>query len=152
MLQVLKKLFLETEEVPAGRSVAEKQGAAISLLVEAALMDGTFDEEERSAIEVICKAQFNLSSDDAAALIAEAEADVAENPNLLRYTQAVKEHFSPEERIDIIEMLWRVVYADGNLHDYEANLLRRIGGLIYVSDRDRGEARKRVLAEMGISS
>jgi uncharacterized tellurite resistance protein B-like protein len=50
----------------------------------------------------------------------------------------------------IIEMLWEVVYADGVLHDYEANLLRRIGGLIYVSDRDRGAARKRVMKRLGI--
>jgi len=49
-----------------------------------------------------------------------------------------------------VEMLWEVVYADGVLHDYEANLLRRIGGLIYVSDMDRGNARKRVMTRLGI--
>ena len=53
-----------------------------------------------------------------------------------------------EERIELIEMIWEVVYADGELHDYEANLLRRLGGLLYVSDRERGDARKRVLARL----
>ena len=47
-------------------------------------------------------------------------------------------------------MLWDVAYADGELHDLEASLLRRIGGLLYVSDRERGEARKRVLARRGL--
>jgi uncharacterized tellurite resistance protein B-like protein len=50
--------------------------------------------------------------------------------------------------VDLIEMVWEVAYADGELHDYEANLLRRLGGLLYVSDRERGEARKRVLARL----
>jgi uncharacterized tellurite resistance protein B-like protein len=45
-------------------------------------------------------------------------------------------------------MLWEVAYADGQLHDYEASLLRRIAGLIYVGDRESGEARKRVLARL----
>ena len=45
-------------------------------------------------------------------------------------------------------MIWEVVYADGILHDHEDSLLRRIAGLIYVSDRDRGDARKRVLARL----
>ena len=47
-------------------------------------------------------------------------------------------------------MLWEVVYADGELHDYEASLLRRIAGLLYVPDRESGEARKRVLARLGV--
>ena len=52
----------------------------------------------------------------------------------------------------MIEMLWKVVYADGNLHDFEANLVRRICGLIYVSDRESGDARKRVLERLDLDS
>ena len=51
----------------------------------------------------------------------------------------------------MIEMLWEVAYADGVLSKYEANLVRRIAGLIYVSDRDSGIARKRVMARLGIA-
>ena len=46
----------------------------------------------------------------------------------------------------MIEMLWHVVYVDGKIHDHEANLLRRVAGLLYVSDRESGEARKRVVS------
>ncbi len=59
--------------------------------------------------------------------------------------------FSDAERIELIEMLWEVAYADGVVHDYEHNLLRRIAGLIYVTDRDRGLARNRVLARLGLA-
>ena len=60
-----------------------------------------------------------------------------------------RQSFSPAERIDLMEMLWEVVYADGRLDEYEANLLRRIAGLIHVGDGDSGAARKRVLARLG---
>jgi uncharacterized tellurite resistance protein B-like protein len=52
----------------------------------------------------------------------------------------------------MIEMLWEVVYADGNVDHLEANLLRRVAGLLYVTDRESGEARKRVLDRKGPAS
>ena len=48
-------------------------------------------------------------------------------------------------------MLWEVAYADGELHDYEANLMRRVTGLLFVSDQESGEARKRALERLGLS-
>ena len=50
----------------------------------------------------------------------------------------------------MIEMLWEVAFADGKADHYEKNLISRVAGLIFVSDKDRGEARKRVLARLGI--
>jgi uncharacterized tellurite resistance protein B-like protein len=52
--------------------------------------------------------------------------------------------------VELIEMLWEVAYADGVLDEYEDSLLRRVGGLIYVPDRERGEARRRVLKRLGL--
>ena len=152
MLANLKKFFAAEVVIEETRSDAEKQAAATALLVEAAMMDGAFDAAERAVIAAICESHFELSALEAEELILEAEASIAANPSLQRYTQAVKEHFSHDERVEIIEMLWQVAYADGKLHDYESNLLRRVGGLIYVSDKERGAARKRVLARMGLSS
>ena len=48
----------------------------------------------------------------------------------------------------MMEMLWAVVYADGELDDFESNMMRRVAGLLYVDDRASGEARKRVLARI----
>ncbi len=126
--------------------------AAAALLVEAAATDGEIDDKERALILTICAEQFSLERTEAERLLSDAEAEIAKGGDLHPYTQLIKNRFEEAERIKIIEMLWQVVYSDGVLHDYEANLLRRIGGLIYVSDRARGEARKRVMAKMGIAS
>ena len=129
----------------------EKYVAAAALMVEAGSLDGAFDESERRAISDIVKNRFDLSPDEAAALIRRAEAAHDRTNNLLGFTRNLKERFNERERIDIIEMLWEVVFADGEVDDYEANLMRRIGGLIYVSDRDNGAARKRAMQRAGIA-
>ena len=75
----------------------------------------------------------------------------SETLDLHRWAQAIKQAYSEEERVELIEKMWEVVYADGVLDDYEANLLRRVAGLIYVPDRESGQARQRVMARLGIT-
>ena len=150
MLNKLKALLApddnETEDAPAD----QLQLAAAVLMVEAAWMDGDFSDDERTTVTALLKDHFALSDDDATALVELAETEQEESGHLHRYTSEIKDRFDEQQRLEIIELLWEVVYADGRLHAYEANLLRRVAGLIYVSDRDRGEARKRVLSRLGI--
>ncbi len=125
--------------------------AAAVLMVEAATMDGSFDDSEADAISRIAQRHFGLNEEEAASLLDAARDAHERSSQLLRFTRTVKEKFPIEERVKIIEMLWEVAYADGEVHHYEANLIRRINGLLYVSDRDSGAARKRVAARLGIS-
>ena len=146
--------FLGLDEDGGDRTFSkadEKYVAAAALMVEAGSMDGTFDESERQAILNIARTRFDLSPEEAETLIAEAQSAHDRTNNLLRFTRIIKDRFEPRERIDVMEMLWEVAYADGKIHDYEANLMRRIGGLIYVSDRDNGAARKRAMERAGLS-
>lgn len=140
----LRRAKAAPEGTGAPRGREEMQLAACALLVETALMDGAFDDSERSVIERLVAARFGLSAADSGALVAEAEAAAARSPQIFGFTDAVKRHFDDAERVALIEMLWEVAWADGEVHDYEENLLRRVAGLIYVSDRERGAARRRV--------
>ena len=126
----------------------ELQLAAAALLVEAATLDGHYGETEQSAIDQLLREKFALKDEEARSLHDLAVTEQSEANQLLGFTRTIKDRYSLEERIELIEMIWEVVYADGELHDYEANLLRRLGGLLYVSDRERGDARKRVLARL----
>lgn len=126
--------------------------AAAAVMVEAAMLDGTFDEDERASILGLLQRRFRLSDAEARALLADAEAEAAEKADLYAYTRAIKDRFDHDQRVEMVEMLWEVVYADGQVHDYEANLMRRICGLLYVEDAESGDARKRVLDRLGLSS
>jgi uncharacterized tellurite resistance protein B-like protein len=98
----------------------------------------------------VVRERFALSAEEGADLVDEAERMAAESVEWHGFTRAIKDGFDHAERVQLIEMMWEVAYADGTLHDYEASLLRRVTGLLYVSDRESGEARKRVLARLGL--
>ncbi len=149
MLDRIRSLFIDPAPTKDRREY-DRNLAAAALLMEAALLDGNFADKERGAILSILQRNFTLSMADAEALVAEAEKAQAEANHLVRFTRAIKDAYGPDERAAMLEMLWEVAYADGVLHHYEANLLRRISGLLYVSDREAGAARKRVLARLGL--
>ena len=147
MINRVKALFVERRGAPqareAGHSHEELRIAAAALMVEAAQLDDNFDAQERDKIRELVAERFELGAEESDSLIEAAEARVAESSQLHGFTRVIKAKFSLEERIDLMEMLWEVVYADGELHHYEANLMRRLAGLLHVSDRDVGAARKR---------
>jgi len=147
MLNRIKQL-LTGPNTPKQLPNTDLQLAAAALLVEAAVMDGHFDDDERTVVLNLLEQRFELSGEDAQNLLDEAEAAIAEANELYTLTRTVKERFDQDQRIELIEMLWEVAYADDEVHDYEANLIRRLSGLLYVSDRDSGEARKRVAARL----
>jgi uncharacterized tellurite resistance protein B-like protein len=126
------------------------QIAVAALLVEAARMNDHFDAAERETIRRLLAARFGLSPEATGDLLAAAERAVARSAQLFRFTDMVIRRLEPEQRIPIIEMLWEVAYADGRLDPEEDALLRRIGGLIGVSDQDRMRARRRALQRLGL--
>lgn len=124
--------------------------ALTALLVEAAYSDDRFDEAERAIIGELIERRFNLSHSDARALLAAAETTTSESAELFHFTRIINERLSLQERVELIEMLWEVAYADRVLDEYEDSLLRRVSGLIYVPDRERGMARQRVVRRLGL--
>ena len=152
MINRIKDLLsARASTAPAAPAKDQLQVAAAALLVEAARLDDDFDDQEWTTIHALVRDRFALTEEEAEALIEEAEREVQESVELYGFARIVKDRFDHAERVQLIEMLWEVVYADGTLHHYEANLLRRIAGLIYVSDRESGSARKRVLARLSES-
>ena len=131
-------------------SFAGLQVAAAALLVEAAEMDANFGEAERRKIIDLVRARFELTEAEAESLLEIAGDKVANASQLYSFTRVVKDNFDHAERVELMEMLWEVVYADGALHHLEASLMRRVAGLIYVPDRESGEARKRALSKLGL--
>ncbi|MGE0240406.1 MAG: TerB family tellurite resistance protein [Parvibaculaceae bacterium] len=135
---------------PAGNA-RDLEHAVAALLIEAARMDENFDATERGTIEHLLAERFDLDPEAVYALIADAEQAVRQSTQYFPFTRQINDTLSGEERVQIIEMLWKVAYADGILDRYEDMLLRRIAGLIHVTDRDRGLARKRALTALGLN-
>ena len=129
----------------------EEQVAAASLLVEAGLCDGNFSAADREQIRGILERRFELRPAVAARLLDEAEAEARDAVEWHGFTRVVKEAYDHDERVHLIELLWEVALADEQLHDYEASLIRRLCGLLYVSGRESAEARNRAKERLGIA-
>jgi uncharacterized tellurite resistance protein B-like protein len=137
------------DELPGGGD--ELQVAVAALLLEAAVVvDGDFDPQEREIVRRLLQRCFSLRPEEAQSLVAAAERRVEASAQLFGFTSTVNNRLSRERKIGLIEMLWEVAYADGVLDPLEDSLLRRIAGLIDVSDHERGEAKRRVLQRLGM--
>lgn len=149
MLGKLKSLFDSTrEEADSRPDLPPEAAAAAALLVEAALMDGHFDARERASVERLLGERYGLDGASLATLVGEAERSAGTSVELYGLTRRLKDELDYEERIELMEMLWAVVLADEEVHDFEAGLMRRLAGLLYVEDADSGAARKRVEARL----
>lgn len=125
--------------------------AVAVLMVESALTDGLFDDNEKAKSAALLGRRFDLTAEETDALLAKAQARAENSAELFGFTRQIKDNFSEDERIELMEMLWELAYVDGVLNDLEASMMRRLAGLLYVSDRDNGKARKRALARLQTS-
>lgn len=128
----------DRDPVEAGRV------AIAAVLVEAARSDGGYLDGERAMIDRVLAERFGLAPQAAAALRRRGEEAQAEAVDLVRFTRAIKDAVPHEDRVAVIEAVWRVIYADGALDADEDSLVRRLCGLLYVPDVDAGLARHRV--------
>jgi uncharacterized tellurite resistance protein B-like protein len=132
----------------AARTFAEHEVAIAALLVEAARMDGTFDDGERRTILGLLERRFALEPAEAIGLLAVGEARQRQSNEVFKFALAARQVLDEEQRVELMEMLWETVLSDGILHDFEGSLMRRIAGLLHVPDVASGEARKRAQARL----
>ena len=135
---------------PAPQSRPDLRLSVAVLLLEAARQDDQFDAREKAMIEKLLTQRFDLSPQECAQLMVAGEARANRMVQLHGHTSDIVGQMTPDERVHLIEMLWEVAYADGVLDPEEDLLIRRVAGLIYVTDRERVLARQRVLGRLGL--
>ena len=130
---MLKNIFKKKQEKEDRKSIL-----VTALLIHAAKIDDNYTIKEK---EIIKKALINLKlieSNEFDRLLNKAEIKEQNSNQIIEFTKEIKK--TPMEfRFKIIEILWKIIYSDDVADNYESNLIRRICGLIYVSDKDSGE-------------
>lgn len=137
----LKRL---TAPAPAPLQDTDARLALTALLVRIARADGDYATEEIERIDRITAQRYGLSPFEASALRKDAEVLESEAPDTVRFTRAIKDAVSHEDRIGVIESLWQVVLADGEREAEEDALVRLAANLLGINDRDSALARQRV--------
>ena len=119
------------------------------VLVEAALVDNNFGNEEKNIIIKLLQKQYKIKDiKDINDILKSAIDTCKESSDLITYTKKIKQNWPIEKRIEVIEMLWKVCLVDGVLEPYEDMLIRRVSGLIYVDDKNRNLAKKSAIKKL----
>ena len=147
MFSNLKSAFQKaiSKEIDVSDDYGEDIQAIIILLLEACQIDGETEEIEINFIKNLLINKFNFSKAEAEENINNALKNDGERIEIFSQIKIILNQMDHKERIDVIEMMWGVILADGIIDDFEANLMRRMNGLLYVSGIESAEAKERAL-------
>ena len=106
--------------------------AIAALLLEMTHMDGEVWQEQREAVETAALEHFDLADDETKELLELAEEERYESTDYYQFTSLINSNYTPELKTSLVELLWRIAYANETLHKYEEHLVRKIADLLHV--------------------
>ena len=136
---MLKNLFKKQKK----ESSNNKNILVTALLIHAAKIDENYTEIEKKIIKKAIIDLNEISPDEAEKMLELAEKKEKESNQIIEFTREAKK-YPMEFRLKIIEIIWKIVYSDGTNDNYESNLIRRVCGLLYISDKDSGIIKTKV--------
>src|ERR687888_1079454 len=154
MFQGFRKFLSEVSEGdkhPAHFAHDDYRLAAAALLVHAAAIDGDLMDAERDKLHAVIRQQFKLDEATTDELVAEATEAEHEAIDLYHFTSLINRSLDEEGRRRVVEMMWEIAYADGDIDEFERNLIWRAADLLGVSSRERIELGQRVASHRGRS-
>lgn len=135
MIDFLKKVF-EPEATPTVDTQQQIRLAAAVLLVEVAAIDSHFKDDEAEALLKILAGKFQLSDTEVGHLQEQAKTAQENASSLHDHTRIIHEHFTNQQKYELVANMWQIAFADGELDKYEEYIIRRVSELIYVSHND----------------
>jgi uncharacterized tellurite resistance protein B-like protein len=149
MLDIVKRFFSKTSP-DAPKNVGQEtehdvRVAACALFVEMARIDEKFTEAEMDTILTIVRERYGLSQEHANALVAEADKELDKSVDLWQFARLINENYSTEEKMEIIEILWQMVFVDGKMDRYEHYLMNKLKNLLRLSHDQLIAAKLKVL-------
>jgi len=128
--------MLVTVTDDASNDLHRQQMAAAALFIEVLKSDYEYLDEEWATVESSLRELFDLSNEEISEITTLAEEEVNNAVSLQGFTRCINENYSNEEKLRIVEMLWRVALADGVINEHENHLMRKIGSLLYIPHKD----------------
>ena len=110
--------------------------ACIALMLETSMADDLLDESEIKTLKATLINDFKLEENEIDELIEISKKNVDDSTSLYDFTRDINDNFESEERIKLIESMWKIAYADGNIDKYEEHIIRKVSNLIYVAHSD----------------
>ncbi len=144
MINFLKNI-LNNENLHEDKDNNKNLELLCGLMIEAAYTDGQIDENELNKIKSSLINIFEEDSNEVDLVLDKAIKNKNNSKSLHYYTSFINKNFNDDKKLLLIEALWEIVLSDGEIHDFESNLIRRLAGLLYINDVSSGNAKKRAL-------
>lgn len=145
--QILDNTFGDDTEALMVDREQTKLLAAVALMVEIIAVDDERHDEEIAMLKQVVSERFHLSADKAEAVIKQAESALSESTDFYRFTSAINSEFEHDEKIELIESLWQLAYADEHIHELEQHVIRKLASLLHVSHKDFIATKLRVVGD-----
>ncbi len=148
MFNRIMSLLQGTGEVAQNSGFERVQVATCALLMEVANSDGNYQLVEAKVVNDLLAEKFNLAPDAVAELIGYSQQLREESLDLFQFAREINAHFSRDEKLDVMEGVWRVIYADGTLDKFEDTLARQLASLLRLDHKDAIGRKLKVLDEV----
>ena len=149
MIDFIRDLFSKISEHGFSENEEEKSQqlriATCALLLEMATIDGEFSKAEKENLINILKKEYELSMKDVESLITTANAKLEESIDLWRFTNLINQYLSIEQKLQVIEMVWKIAYSDGKLDQHEDYLVHKLATLLRLTHNELIQAKLRVI-------
>ena len=139
---------IQNNEKEVHKEEVKALSSIVALLVEAASVDGNIGEKEKSHILLILNKQLNIEETEANEILQEAIIKSQDQIEIWSKTHDIRKEMGYEERLNIVELMWEIVLVDEVLDVFESQLMRRVSGLLFVSDYDSGSCKKRAIEKL----
>jgi len=146
LFKSLKKIFGSAKDNSNEKDFDYELTLLCGIMIEAAHTDGNVSNEEITKIKETLKILFFDNSKNINNILDKCLKEINEPKSLHSFTSKINKLYDEEKKLILIEKLWEVVLSDGKVHDFESNLIRRLAGLLYISDFNCGKARKKATA------
>lgn len=131
-----KKLAKDAEDDTASAELSKIDLTCAALLIEVMNSDHELDEREHGEVLAVLKQSYSIADDDLEELAKLAKAEAREATSLYEFTRLINDSYDPQQKIGLIENMWRIAFSDERLDKYEDHLIRKVSELIYVSHSD----------------
>ena len=145
MVKFIKNFFSSKKENPIYDDDLDLNLAIIVILLRASSIDGNKDDLELNMIKDIAQKELNIEKEVLESLYTKAIEEEDFTADIYKYTKIINDNFEENDKLNILKLVCKIINVDKNIDPFESNFVRRLSGLLYITDRQAGEIKKEFL-------